>query len=328
MMKGRDELFIFSGTANPDLAERVRTYLGLEHGPATVTRFPDLEVDVKISEDVRGCDAYVLQPTCTPANEHLMELLIMIDCLRRASAGQITAVIPYYGYGRKDRKDEGRVPITSKLVANLLTTAGAERVLAVDLHASQIQGFFDIPMDHLYAFPVFIRYLKQLGVPDLAVVAPDVGSLKANRAYATALGGGLAFIDKRRLSASETAVLNIVGDVKDRNIVMVDDMIATGGSIVEAVRLVKDLGAKEVFVLATHAVLAGNAVAKLNELDVEKFVFTDTIPLGDKQVKNCEVLSIAPLIGEAIRRIHDSESVSYLFNVDYTDLLGRREGNS
>ncbi len=313
----KKDLRIFSGTANPALAERICEYLGIGHSEVSVTRFPDQEVDVKIAEDVRGCDTYVLQPTSTPANEHLMELLIMIDCLRRASADRITAVVPYYGYGRKDRKDEGRVPITSKLVANLITTAGADRVLAVDLHASQIQGFFDIPMDHLYAFPVIVKYLRDLRLPDLTVVAPDVGSLKMNRAYATALEAGLAFIDKRRLSPEETAVLDIVGEVNGRNIVMVDDMVATGGSIVEAVRLVKSLGAKRVFVAATHPVLAGNAVKRLGKLDVEKYIFTDTIPLGGKEINNCEILTIAPLLGEAIRRIHDSESVSYLFNVDY-----------
>jgi ribose-phosphate pyrophosphokinase len=320
MDKQKDRLFVFSGTANPALAESICAYLGVPHAKATVARFPDLEVDVKIHEDVRGCDAFVVQPTCTPANENLMELLILVDCLRRASARRITAVMPYYGYGRKDRKDEGRVPITSKLVANLITTAGAHRVLALDLHASQIQGFFDIPMDHLYAFPVFSRYLKDLALPNLAIVAPDIGSLKMNRAYATALGATLAFIDKRRISASETVVLDIVGKVEGKNVVMVDDMIATGGSIVEAARLVKKLGAKQVHVLATHAVLAGNAVSKLNSLEVEKYIFTDTIPLGEKKIDNCEVLTIAPLLGEAIRRIHDSESVSFLFDVNYATI--------
>jgi ribose-phosphate pyrophosphokinase len=315
----KSELQVFAGNAHPDLAHKICAYLGIPLGDAYIGRFPDGEIDVKINDDVRGSDVFVVQTTCTPVNENLMELLIMIDTLRRASARRITAVIPYYGYARKDRKDEGRVPITAKLVANLLVTAGVQRVISVDLHASQIQGFFDIPVDHLYATPVFFRYLKDLEIPDMIIVAPDAGSIKMNRAYAREFKTEYAIVDKRRLAPNLAAVYNIIGDVQGRNVVIVDDMIATGGSIAEACKIVKERGAKRVFVCATHAVLAGDALRRLDDSPIEKVAVTDTIPLGDKQSRHdrVKVLTIAPLLGEAIRRIHRNESVSYLFNGEF-----------
>ncbi len=313
------ELQVFTGNANPELARHIVEYLGIPLGDAYIGKFPDGEIDVKINDDVRGSDVFVVQTTCTPVNESLMELLIMIDTLRRASARRITAVMPYYGYARKDRKDEGRVPITAKLVANLLVTAGVHRVISVDLHASQIQGFFDIPVDHLYATPVFFRYLRELEIPDMIIVAPDAGSIKMNRAYAREFKTEYAIVDKRRLGPNLAAVYNVIGDVQGRNVVIVDDMIATGGSIAEACKIVKERGAKKVYVCATHAVLAGDALRRLDDSPIEKVAVTDTIPLGDKKSRHdrVRVLSIAPLLAEAIRRIHRNESVSYLFNGEF-----------
>ncbi len=308
-----NDLQAFAGSANPALAERICEYLDISLGDAYVGRFPDSEVDIKINDDVRGSDVFVIQPTCTPVNENLVELLLMIDTLKRASAERITAVIPYYGYARKDRKDEGRVPISAKLVADLLTTAGCQRVLTIDLHATQIQGFFNIPLDHLYAATVILKHLKSLKIDNLCVVAPDVGSIKINRRYSRDLKGELAIVDKRRLTPQSAEVVNLIGNVEGKNVVIVDDMITTAGSIVEAAIAVKAHGARDVYLCATHAVLCGGAVERLNSIDVQKIIVTDTIPLGEKNVKNLEVLSIAPLLGEAIRRIHRSESVSYLF---------------
>lgn len=311
----KNALVLFSGRANPNLARKIAEYLQIPLGHMENKRFPDGEIDLKILEDVRGSDAYVIQSTCPPVNENLMELLILIDCLRRASADRITAVIPYFGYARQDRKAEGRVPISAKLVANLITAAGASRALSVDLHAAQIQGFFDIPMDHLYASPVLVDYFRRLALPDLTVVTPDVGGVKMARAYAKRLGAGLAICDKRRSGPAETEVMHIIGEVHNRNVVLVDDMISTGTSITEAARVCQRHGARDIYICATHAVLVESAAERLREAPLKEVVVTDSIPLDGKEriLPNLKVLSLAPLLGEAIRRIHRSESVSSLF---------------
>lgn len=308
-------LRVFSGNAHPTLAKAIVEEMGLELGEAAVGRFPDGEIDVKVLCDVRGADCFVIQPTCPPVNENLMELLIMIDCLRRASADRITAVLPYFGYARKDRKDEGRVPITAKLTANLITEAGAHRVLTVDLHAAQIQGFFDIPVDHLYARPAFLPVLKKVLGDNLVVVSPDVGGVKLVRAYSKALGASLAIIDKRRVSGTETHVENLVGEVEGKNALIVDDMVSTGGSITDAARIVKAHGAKSVFLAATHGVLCGPAVERLDDAPVDGIFFSDSIPIpGDRSPKSLQHVSLAPMLAKAIESIHKSESVSRLFD--------------
>lgn len=305
---------IFTGTAHPGLAAKIAAYLGIGVGDAQVGRFPDGEINVKINEDVRGNDVFVVQPTCPPVNDNLMESLILIDCLKRSSAGRITAVFPYFGYARKDRKDEGRVPISAKLVANLVVSAGVDRVLALDLHAPQIQGFFDIPVDHLFASPVLVRHIRELGLEDVVIVAPDVGGIKMARAYAKSLGAGLAIVDKRRVSPEQAEAVHVIGEVAGKTVVLVDDMISTAGTITEAAKSVAAHGAKEVFICATHPVLCGPAVARLSSAPVRSVVVTDTIPPAvSSGVKNLEVLTISELLGEAIRRIHASESVSSLF---------------
>jgi ribose-phosphate pyrophosphokinase len=309
----KNSLLVFSGNANKPLAKKVCDYLSLPLGKIEISRFPDGEIDMKILEDVRGADVYVIQPTCPPVNENLMELLIMVDCLRRASAERITAVIPYFGYARQDRKAEGRVPISAKLVANVITAAGVSRALAVDLHAAQLQGFFDIPMDHLYAAPVLVEYFRRLEIKDLTIVSPDVGGIKMARAYAKRLNADLAIVDKRRSGPSETEVMHVIGEVKDRNVILVDDMISTATSITEAAKKIRKEGAKDIYICGTHAVLAGKAVEKLQKAPVKEVVITDTIPTDGKEFGNLRVLSIANLLGEAIRRIHHSESVSSLF---------------
>ncbi len=308
-------LRVFSGNAHPVLAKAIVTEMGLDLGEAAVGRFPDGEIDVKVLCDVRGADCFVVQPTCPPVNENLMELLIMIDCLRRASADRITAVLPYFGYARKDRKDEGRVPITAKLAANLITQAGAHRVLTVDLHAAQIQGFFDIPVDHLYARPAFLPVLKEVLGDNLVIVSPDVGGVKLVRAYSKALGASLAIIDKRRVSGTETHVENLVGEVEGKNALIVDDMVSTGGSITDAARIVKANGAKSVFLAATHGVLCGPAVERLDGAPVDGIFFSDSIPIpGDRSPKKLQHVSLAPMLSKAIMNIHKSESVSRLFD--------------
>ena len=309
----KNSLLVFSGNANKPLAKKVCDYLSLPLGKIEISRFPDGEIDMKILEDVRGADVYVIQPTCPPVNENLMELLIMVDCLRRASAERITAVIPYFGYARQDRKAEGRVPISAKLVANVITAAGVSRALAVDLHAAQLQGFFDIPMDHLYAAPVLVEYFRRLEIKDLTIVSPDVGGIKMARAYAKRLNADLAIVDKRRSGPAETEVMHVIGEVKDRNVILVDDMISTATSITEAAKKIRKEGARDIYICGTHAVLAGKAVEKLQKAPVKEVVVTDTIPLDGKEFGNLRVLSIANLLGEAIRRIHHSESVSSLF---------------
>ena len=266
---------------------------------------------------MRGRDCYVIQPTCQPVNAHLMELMIWIDCLRRASAKAVTAVIPYFGYARQDRKDEGRTPITAKLVANLLERAGADRVVSVDLHAAQVQGFFDIPVDHLHADPVIVKWIRSLKMANRVFASPDVGNVKRAQVYANKLGGDICIIDKRRKSGSETRAAHIIGDVKDKNILIVDDMITTAGTVTEAVRILRDHGAKDIFIAATHAVFAGQAMDRLAKCDFTKLAVTDTIPIEDRAepIKDrLVVLSVAELLGEAITRIHHNQSVSALFN--------------
>lgn len=312
-MRG-DRLRIFTGTAHSRLASDICMHMGTPLGDAHVTPFPDGELNLKVDCDVRGADVFVVQPTSPPVHRNLFELLSFMDCLRRASADRITAVIPYYGYARKDRKDEGRVPINAKLVANLIVTAGADRVVAIDLHAAQIQGFFDIPVDHLYARPVLMEKLREIGADNAIVVSPDVGGTKLARAYAKDLGTDIAIVDKRRVSGSETVVENIVGDVENRDVILVDDMISTGGSISGAARIVKERGAKRVFIVATHAVLCGNAIEKLDACPAERILITDSIPPKDVMPARAEIVSVAPLLARAIDRIHRSESVSSLFD--------------
>lgn len=310
-------LKVFAGGSNRPLATKICHHLGMRLGDARVERFADGEVRIKIEEDVRGTDVFLVQPTCAPVDTRLMELLLMIDAFRRASAERITAVVPYFGYARQDRKDEGRVPISAKLVSNMITTAGAHRLLALDLHAHQLQGFFDIPVDHLYAAPVFMRHFKAQKIPDLIVVAPDVGSSKLARGYAKRLHAGLAIVDKRRTSDSETEVMSVIGEVDGHNVLLVDDMITTAGSITQAATKVKQMGARDIYIAATHAVLCGSAMSRLEEAPVKEIVLTDTIPLPEeKRRQSIKVLSVARLLGEAILRIHHSESVSSLFQLE------------
>ncbi|MFH1422616.1 MAG: ribose-phosphate pyrophosphokinase [Planctomycetota bacterium] len=308
-----NKLRILSGTAHRELSEKIAEYLNLPLVDTSISKFPDGEINSKIEEDMRGKDVFVIQPTCAPVNENLMELLLLIDCLRRASAQRITAVIPYFGYARQDRKAEGRVPITAKLVANLLTTAGVERILTMDLHAAQIQGFFDIPVDELWAAPVFFEHYSQNPINDLTVVSPDVGGLKLARAYAKKLNGELAIVDKRRTSGSTTTIYHIIGEVKDRNLVIVDDMIATAGSINEAARIAKERGARDIFICATHAVLTPGALEKLDKPFIKEVSVSDTIPRRNNFNK-LKVLTVSKLFGEAIKRIHEDRSVSALFD--------------
>ena len=312
-------LKLFGGRANPKLAQSISDYLGIPLGAATIATFPDGELHVRLEEDVRGRDVFVIQPTCQPVNESLMELLIFIDCARRASAERITAVMPYFGYARQDRKDEGRVPITAKLVANLIATAGCDRVLTIDLHAAQIQGFFDIPVDNLYAEPVLSRYYTGRNLQDLVLVSPDVGNTKRARVYAHRLGGDLAVINKRRVTGSDVEVGRIIGDVEGKTVLMMDDMISTAGTIAGAAAVCKKHGAKRIFVGATHAVLSGQSVERLREAPIDEVVVTDTVPVGPEKIQGVGklvVLTVADLIGEAIHRIHNDESVSSLFLKD------------
>jgi ribose-phosphate pyrophosphokinase len=311
-----DKLRIFTGNAHPELAKDICDYLKVDLSDVLVSRFSEGEIRVKINENVRGKDVFVIQPTCPPSNENIMELLIMIDALKRASALRITAVVPYFGYARQDRKDQPRVPITAKLVANLLTVAGANRVLTMDLHAGQIQGFFDIPVDHLFAINVFIDHFAKLNSKDLVVVSPDVGSIKMARAYAKRLSADLAIIDKRRDSPDKTEVMHIMGQVEGKDALIVDDLIATGSSLVEAVGALKDAKCKSVRAAISHGVLSGPAIERIDKCkDLKELMITDSIPLADdKKHARIRVLSVAPLLGEAIKRIHMEESVSCLFS--------------
>ncbi len=307
---------IFAGSAGLALTEKICRYLGIERGKAAVSRFPDGETIVKIEDDVRGKDCFVVQSTCPPVNDNLMELLICIDSLRRASAKRITAVIPYYGYARQDRKAEGRTPITAKLVANMLTKAGVNRVVTMNLHADQIQGFFDIPLDHLTAAPVLARHVQDKKLQDAVFVAPDIGNVKFGSDFATRIGADLAVIHKRRISPESTIAVQVIGNVRGKNVLMFDDMITTGGTVAEAAKLVREHGAKGIYVAATHGVFAGPAGDRLARAELTEVVVTDTIPtpLGvAEKLSNLTVLSVSDLIGEAIRRIHEHRSVSALF---------------
>jgi len=310
-----DNLMIFSGSANLELAKKIAKKLDKNLSDACVGRFNEGEVRIKIKDNVRGKDVFVIQPTSPPPNENLMELLIMIDALRRASAWRITAVMPYYGYARQDRKDQPRVPITAKLVANLLTRSGADRVLTMDLHADQIQGFFDIPLDHLYAVNVFVEYFEKKKLKNLVVVAPDVGGIKMARAYAKRLGAGLAIVDKRRNSPESSEVMHILGEVEGKNAVIVDDIVATGGSLVEASNALKKMGVKEVYATITHGVLINNAIEKVEKSCLKELLIADTIPfLSKDKSKKIKALSVAELFAEAIKRIHTDQSISCLFD--------------
>ena len=308
---------VFSGRANPDLARRMCDYLDIPLGHITLGNFPDGEISCKIEEDIRGRDVFLVQPTCMPVNENVVELLIMIDSFKRASAERITAVIPYFGYARQDRKDEGRVPITAKLVADLISRAGASRVLAMDLHAAQIQGFFDVPVDHLYAAPVIDHHFTQMGFceDDIVVVSPDEGSIKRVLKHVARLGGKLAIVDKRRIGSS-TQQVNLIGASVEGKIALIfDDMIATGSSIAGAAQMVALAGAREIYLAATHGILCGPAPERLSQCPAKKIIITDTIPITPERcIGKCEVLSVAPLLGEAVKRIHRNESVSRLFS--------------
>ncbi len=311
-----DNLKVFAGSSNVGLAEAVCKYLEIPLGRAKIETFPDSEKVIKLEDDVRGEDCFVVQSTCKPVDEHLVELLIYLDCLRRASASRVTAVIPYFGYARQDRKDEGRVPITAKLVANLITAAGANRVLAIDLHTHQLQGFFDIPVDHLTGELVLSRYFRDKKIDNLTVVSPDVGNMKIASRYASHLGGELAIVHKRRMSGTEVEAREIIGEVRGRNILMCDDIIATAGTMCSAAELVKQRGAKKIYVGATHGVFVEQAFERFSQAPVDEVVVTDTIPLDDaaKRLSSIKVLTVSAMLGEAIGRIHRNESVSSLFN--------------
>jgi ribose-phosphate pyrophosphokinase len=310
----KDELKLFCGNSNRPLAESISAYLQVSLSQALVTRFSDGEIRVKIAENVRGADIFIIQSTHAPA-ENILELLIILDAARRASARRITAVIPYFGYARQDRKDQPRVPITAKLVANLLSVSGASRVLTMDLHAAQIQGFFDIPLDHLFAAPVFIKHIKERKLPNLTLVAPDPGSIAMTRYFAQKLKTSLAFIDKRRPDQDQTEVMNVIGEVAGKNVIIQDDMINTASTLTKGAKALSNLGAKEIYAYCTHPVLSGPALENVAKSSITKVVVTDTIPLrGDAQTQDFEVVSVAELFGEAIRRIHQEESVTSLFD--------------
>ncbi|HLG94393.1 MAG TPA: ribose-phosphate pyrophosphokinase [candidate division Zixibacteria bacterium] len=309
-----NRLKLLTGTANRPLAEKIAQFLGLPLTACEVSRFSDGEIFVQINENVRGADVFIIQPTNPPA-ENLMELLILIEASRRASAETITAVLPYYGYSRQDRKDQPRVAITAKLMANLITVAGADRVITMDLHASQIQGFFDIPSDHLYASSIFNRYFLDLKLPDPVVISPDVGAIRIARAFAKKLDAGLAIIDKRRPQANQAEILNIIGDVEGKTVIIRDDMVDTAGTIVQAAEVLSQKGARAVYACATHPVLSGPALERIAKSKIKKFVVADTIDLSEKKLpSNLQVLSSAPLFGESILRISRGESVSSLFD--------------
>ena len=314
MVISDDRFKILSGSANPELAHEICASLDVPLSSLYIGRFPDGEIDIKINEDVRGGDVFVIQPTCPPVNEHIMELLLIIDALRRASADRITAVIPYFGYARKDRKDEGRVPISAKLVANLIVEAGATRVLTMDLHASQIQGFFDVPVDHMYAKPALVEEIRQLNLEKLVICSPDVGGIRLARAWSNTLHAGLAIVDKRRLAAEKTVVENVIGDVDGKNVLLVDDMISTAGSITGAARILKERGAERVFIAATHAVLCGPARERLDNCPAEGVFVSNTIPLRGDRPRLIKAVSVAPLLARAVARVHRDESVSALFD--------------
>jgi ribose-phosphate pyrophosphokinase len=310
------EMKIFSGSANRELAQRICKYIGVPLGEATISSFPDGETYVKIEENVRGRDVFLIQPTCPPTNEHLMELLIMVDAARRASADRITAVIPFFGYARQDRKDKPRVPITAKLVANLLHASGVHRVLTMDLHAQQVQGFFDIPVDHLYSMPVLIKYLRPRLTRKTAVVSPDVGGLKMASAYSQALGASLAIVAKQRKSATDTEALYVIGDVEGCDVLLVDDLTETAGTLTSAAETLKNHGALDIYAAVSHAVLVDIAIARLQKSKIKELVTTNSTPVRTVDRFSIRVQCVSELLGEGIKRIHNDESVSSLFNID------------
>ncbi|MCS7337995.1 MAG: ribose-phosphate pyrophosphokinase [Verrucomicrobiae bacterium] len=312
---------VFSGTANEPLARAICQYIGIELGKCTIRQFPDGETFVKIEENVRGEDVFVVQPTSPPTNYNLMELFIMIDALRRASASRITAVLPYYGYARQDRKDQPRVPITAKLVANLLVAAGANRILTMDLHAQQIVGFFDIPVDHLFAAPVMYQYLKEKNIPDLVVVSPDVGGIKMAHAYSQVLEAGLAIVAKRRKSATEVESMAVIGEVQGRNVLLVDDLAETAGTLTAAAELLKSKGAKKIYACVSHAILNEVGIQRLRNSVIDELITTDSVLRPAIDGVNITTLSVAGLLGEAIRRISNNLSVTSLF-----EFGGKRAG--
>jgi len=315
MSTGLGDLKVFSGSAHPHLTREIADFLGIPVGQARLRRFPDSEVSFQIDENIRGTDVFIVQPTCNPVDEHLMEMLIMVDAFRRSSAARITAVVPYYGYARQDRKDKPRVPISAKLVANLLSASGTNRVLTMDLHKAQIQGFFDIPVDHLFAAPVIIEYLSRLNYPKLTIVSPDAGGAERARAYAKRLDAELAIIDKRRSEDGSAEVMNVIGDVQGRTCILQDDIIDTAGTIQKGASALKAAGAERVLACAVHGVLSGPAIDRIDNSPLDQLIVTNTIPLSSagQQCKKIVMLSVARLLGQAIRSIHEETSVSSLF---------------
>ena len=310
-----NKIKIFSGNSNPELAQKIASQLGVELGDAVVTRFSDGEISVNINESVRGVDAFIIQSTCSPVNRHLMEMLIMIDAFKRASAGRITAVITYYGYARQDRKAKARDPITAKLVANLLTAAGADRILTMDLHANQIQGYFDIPVDHLLGGRILMEHFEKMNIEDLVVVSPDHGSVARARTFAQYLDSPIAIVDKRRPKDNVSEVMNIIGDVRDKNLIILDDMIDTAGTLCNAAEALKKFGAKNIYACCTHPVLSGPAIERIQNSELTEVIVLDTIPLPEeKRIEKIKILSTAPLFASAIEKIFDCESVSVLFS--------------
>ncbi len=308
-----ERLKVFSGTANRELTEDICEHLHVSLGDAEIGRFSDGEIRLQIMQNVRGDDVFLVQPTCPPVNDHIMELLVMVDALSRASARRITVVIPYYGYGRQDRKSEPRVPISAKLVANLITAAGADRVLAMDLHVGQIQGFFDIPVDHLYAMPVFLDYIREKNLEDIVVVSPDAGGVERARAFAKRLDADLAIIDKRRPRANVADVMNVIGEVKGKTAILLDDIVDTADTLCKDAEALKSFGAKKILAATTHGVLSGPAIERLNKAPIEELMISNSIPLKGRSSPKITVLSVAPLLAEAIKRIHEDQSVSQLF---------------
>ena len=309
------EIKVFSGNANKELAKKICENMDTRLGDCEVSTFSDGEINVDIRETVRGADVFIIQPTCSPVNDNLMELLIMIDAVKRASAGRVNAVIPYYGYARQDRKTRAREPITAKLVANLITVAGADRVVSMDLHAGQIQGYFDIPVDHLSGIPLLANYFKNIIDEDTVIVSPDLGGVTRARTFANILDLPIAIIEKRRPKANVSEVMNVIGDIEGKNVILVDDIADTAGTIVKAASVLKSFGAKKVYGCATHGVLSGAAIERIHDSVMEKFVITDTIPLPELvKIDKIDIVSVAPLFAEAIKRINSNQSVSIIFN--------------
>lgn len=309
------EIKVFTGNANKELAKKICEEMGAKLGDCEVSTFSDGELNVDIRETVRGADVFIIQPTCSPVNDNLMELLIMIDAVKRASAGRVNAVIPYYGYARQDRKTKAREPITAKLVANLIAVAGADRVVSMDLHAGQIQGYFDIPVDHLSGIPLLANYFKNIVDEDSVIVSPDLGGVTRARTFANILDLPIAIIEKRRPKANVSEVMNVIGDIDGKNVILVDDIADTAGTLVKAASVLKDFGAKKVYGCATHGVLSGPAIERIHDSVLEKFVITDTIPLPElAKIDKIDIVSVAPLFAEAIKRINSNQSVSIIFN--------------